>query len=353
VTLEVGERINCRCFITYHNSPDAKISTRTIIAPPARPSVVTAAPVAPEPPRPTLTAAAPPPPKIPTTPRERFTAGKTVEETKQNFETSFKGFAKAEKSLFFIDEKVTKSSLEGYGELFSRYKVFEGFDLRILSATLGSQRVGEFGSTVPNSPFILKRFKSQNIQEIRFNFDKFKTEKDVEKRQIDDQNINWKMKVDEENTVRYTAEHELGHYIHLKVLTERHYLVRTEKGQKLKEEYDNQWKTLQNFEEKQIGSVLEYNRAGKRMKTLSKKIATDSAKYYTDIAIERAMKEDGVDKKDKKVYVDNRTSEYGQTNTKEFIAEHWAAYRLNSKPNPISKNLGKLFEELLEEVSDE
>lgn len=45
VSLNVGERVNCRCYITYHNSPQATISSRTIIAPPPPKKVAEKGPV--------------------------------------------------------------------------------------------------------------------------------------------------------------------------------------------------------------------------------------------------------------------------------------------------------------------
>jgi hypothetical protein len=55
VSLPVGERINCRCYITYHNSPDAKINTRPVITPPPKPQKTKLPSEKPEAPKPTTT----------------------------------------------------------------------------------------------------------------------------------------------------------------------------------------------------------------------------------------------------------------------------------------------------------
>ncbi len=362
VTLEVGERINCRCFITYHNSPDAKISTRTVIAPPKRPTV--SAPVIIPPTRPPSIRAA----------EQRYQPQPSSGEALRQLKKEVKNVKIIGNISAKINLDVVKDTANSFGDLFKSNRMFDKYNVSI--KTERRSIVGAIAG-YRNGGSIDFDDKKQVTPEIVFYQDSVNIDTDTIIRKIKrNGELNESMKVDEGKETAYYAEHEMGHFVQMKVLTENHYIRKVDEGIKLFEEYkelkarresinakyDKKLKDLQESAKKENKTLFDsgFNQEfrkirdgqGKELKGFIDRyyemddiIIDSSARYYKNESV-KLVKTD----QEQEEVIKNNTSFYGLSNDKEFFAEHFAAYRLNSNPNPLTKAFGQVVEGALNDT---
>jgi len=354
VTLEVGERINCRCFITYHNSPDAKISTRTVIAPPKRPTV--SAPVIVPPTRPTPTAPA----------RTPFTPASTVREALVKKFDVIKE-TDIQSSFSNGNPEVVLNSLNNFLEFHERYPTFKKYPIVIKQTLRSNTKYGQYshyniGLTPPNETNTL------NMSSVYFN--KNKTKEQIAAQYQKDVDIQYHPPVDKGKETVAVFEHEFGHHVQIKVLTEEHFRNQdTTKllGWNAKQEFQKLDRLVQDLEtnranyrkDKTLQNKFNLNNSLKETKETSEIIGKKSSEYYYKLVLEeykkqfpsRSLTTGEIDEKLTEQSMRREISRYGQTNDKEFFAETWTEWRLNTEnPSNVAKVFGKVIGGVLDEL---
>jgi len=346
IKLPPGERINCRCYIVYFNDPKEKVKRSPVIVPPTV--------IAEE-------------PGLVADPR-RY----TPQENKTNAISYMKKRTKNVKNIDSISTKINETvvtnTANSLGDLFTSNKVFRKYDLRI-------NVDGFFGGTASykNQEFEPDSKKTVSPQISLFTNALGGSTEELQKDIKKNIESGFYMPVDEDKELSYYTEHEIGHFVQMKVLTENHYIHKVDEGKKLYKEYqeiDNELEGIDEEYEIKFQEIKERaNAAGKstfadpylseltknekeqterksalrfRKEDLNNEIILSSAGYYKEQAIAGVRSEDP----NTKIVRDN-TSEYGMVSDKEFFAEHFAAYRLNKNPNPLTKSFGRVVERAL------
>ena len=358
IGLPVGERINCRCYVTYHNSPDTKINTRPIIAPPKRPTVVAPVIIPPTPTRPT--------PTLPARARTTFTPASTVQEALVKKFSVVKE-TDIQSSFSNGNPEVVLNSLNNFLEFHERYPVFKKYPI-VIKQTLRSQvKYGQYshwniGLTPPNETNIL------NMSSVYFN--KNRTVEQIATQYQKDVDIQYHPPVDKGKETVAVFEHEFGHHVQIKVLTEEHFRNQdTTKllGWNAKDEFQKLDRLVQDLEsnrnlykqDKTIQNKFNLNNSLKETKEASEIIGKKSSEYYYKLVLEeykkqfptRSLTTGEIDEKLTEQSMRREISRYGQTNDKEFFAETWAEWRLNTEnPSNVAKVFGKVIGGVLDEL---
>lgn len=337
LSLPVQERINCRCFVTYQNERDGKISSSPMILP--------------------TTIPAPIPPLSPKR-KTIYKAGKDLNTSASTFE---KTFPKAKVVGIFklaINEQVAKNTIDNYGSFMGQYKkVFENSNLelnndKILSKKVDAAYYHGHNLNTPNTPLGIRKEKTNKIVLNDLYYGSGANIEVQKARDIKSAKDGWHMTVPEDKVLDYSSQHEFGHYIHMEILTKQHYgkLPRAQYRLNLVD------KNYVRFNDTSQG-VRYRNNGFKAAIANTEKHFDESAKFYIDQALDRVANVQGWDKKDneKRVKtVEKYTSEYGLTSRIEAMAEHWASYTLNEKnKNPLSTALGEIIEDTLMELENE
>lgn len=347
VTLDVGERINCRCFITYHNEPQAKISTRPVITPP----------------RPTA------PPSRPIRPR-RFQSGGTAEEALSNIR---KLNPKVETDISFrnvADQEFTRSATNRIGELMDRFNLTDRqLTLRRDITTKnvdGSCSTPVYGSDI--------NYQGQRISNNYITFNVSKSKKDssgkTRERVIDELKegieSNFHVPIDEKNLYDYTSIHEFGHFVHMNGIGNNPNLIKkvsemrkgfseeTEKGLSFKslfdvdDGYNKVLETRLSLDQKIDGKeninriIDERNKLLTRSDILYKSIAN----VLRMKTVEKIMEKRNISFAEATDIVQNETSRYGKQNVHEWFAETFTEYIGSSKPREHAAAFGEVLEEV-------
>jgi len=316
IELPVGERINCRCYITYHNEPQAIPTSKPIITPPRRKTSTQAT----------------------TAPVKRFVEGKNANESMKNDNFSQNA-----------DREFVKETLNGYGELFDTIPSMREYDFTLDRSIKNQGVAGSF-----TIPMLFGDKKNPTKIKINFQISKYKKNspfiKTIGNKIESDGSYGFKVPVDEDKTIRYTSEHEVGHSVQCVLLTEKHYAKVTQDPQALgiikrikrnRVEIENA--TL--YSKKQLlafDGMLD-----------SEELIKKSAKYYKDLVFEKYIEKHGENKTEQEVQdeIVKQISGYGKTNDLEFFAEVWTEWRLNTKkPSKLSKVFGEVIGGVLNDI---
>ena len=355
IDLPVGERINCRCYITYHNKPQAIPTSAPIIAPPRRRTSTQA---------------------TPSVRKRRFVKGNTREEAIDNLRKLNPNIRFNREYAEIANPEFVKDTTNVIGDLMDRFNLTDT-PLR-LKREIKTKGVGGACSITPYGGDV-DRFGKKDINTyIDFNVSNTKKDKTgqalLKKYKETETSIarGWHVPVDQENIKDYTAIHEMGHFVHTQGIGNNPKFIKKmiDISKTLSPDVLDNTKIVKSL----IDVEGSYELVLKAREKLDIRIKRGDSPYdmllqrqtllsrsnvlYKSIAYalrlktqEKIIKTHNVDFQEALDITMKETSTYGRTDIYEWFAETFTEYIGSSKPRKHAKAFGEVLEEVFDGTS--
>lgn len=321
-SLPLGERINCRCFTEFVFVKRGTMRGPEIRGPEFKP---------------------PPPQKV-------FEPADNIDDAIRQLKDTNDEFFVQKSFSRLTNSDVALSSLNGFNELVNKYPILRKHPI-IFEKTIDEKNVA---GTYANWPIGLHELDPEEfgLNRIRLNkttYDQNSPTEEISKSKKELGESGWSFKVDEGNELRYTVEHEIGHYINLEILQKEHFPKQDLSAYGI----DNE-KMHKQHERR----VEKYGKGQITFQTVEKSslaLEKESASYYMRETFERYIEKYGDGRPNSEVYKEIREQmcQYGQQDPVEGFAELWTAWRLNSVPNKLAQVFGEYIGGILDELSQD